>query len=211
MPAALGGRALPRTPPFLESSFPPTAMSGGQAGHVRRFLFLAAAAGALPPHSPFLLFLPSLPPWASGQSPGPWGRGSPWPVCREPFTRPLRRSWRKRQARTAFWERSVRPAHAPPLSSAGPASSPGGLVYEVSREGAVRAARTELTILDLVDQWGGSVGLGLLSSGRRTCRLPGGCGSLPEVCSLRLDSQALCWGLLSFVSFVLEFCHSFQE
>ena len=61
MPAALGGRALPRTPPFLESSFPPTAMSGGHAGPVRRF-FLAAAAAALPPHSPFFLFLPSLPP-----------------------------------------------------------------------------------------------------------------------------------------------------
>lgn len=181
MPAALRGQALQRTPPFLESSFPPTAMSGGHAGPVGRLFFLAAAAAALPPHSPFLLFLPSLPPWASGQSRGPWGRAAPWPVCRVPFTRPLRRSWKKREARTASWERSVRPAHAPPLSSAGPALSPGGLVCEASREGAVRAARTELTMLELVDRWGGSIGLGLLSSCRRTRRLPGGCGSLPKV------------------------------
>lgn len=134
MPAALRGQALQRTPPFLESSFPPTAMSGGHAGPAGRLFFLTAAAAALPPHSLFLLFLPSLPPWASGQSPGPWGRGGPWPVCRVPFTRPLRRSWKKREARTASWERSVRPAHAPPLSSAGPALSPGGLVCEASRE-----------------------------------------------------------------------------
>ena len=133
MPAALRGRALPRTPPFLESSFPPTAMSGGHAGPVRRPLFLAAAAAALPPHPPFLVFLPSLPPWASGQSPGPWGREAPWPVCNEPFTRPLRRSRRKRKERTACWERSVRQPQAPPLSSAGPAPSPAGLVWTLAR------------------------------------------------------------------------------
>ena len=34
---------------------------------------------------------PSLPPWASGQSPGPWAREAPWPVCKELFARPLRR------------------------------------------------------------------------------------------------------------------------
>lgn len=62
MSAALRGQALQRTPPFLESSFRPTAMSGGHAGPVGRLFFLAAAAAALPPHSPFLLFLPSLPP-----------------------------------------------------------------------------------------------------------------------------------------------------
>lgn len=68
---ALRGQLSEELPPFLESSFPlTTAMSGGHAGPVGRLFLLDCGRRGSPPHSLFLLFLPSLPPWASGQSRG---------------------------------------------------------------------------------------------------------------------------------------------
>ena len=80
---------------------------------------------------------------------------------------------------------------------------------EPSREGAVRVARTELTILDLLYRWGGSIGLGLLSSA--DARL----GYLADVARSRLFRSlrriGSVVGTFDFVSFVLEFCHGFLE
>lgn len=62
---------------------------------------------------------------------------------------------RQREGRTASWERSVPRPHAPPLSPAGPAPSSAAW-SEASRERAVPAAQTGLTILDQVDRSGRS-------------------------------------------------------
>lgn len=159
MPAGLRGRALPRTPPFLESSLPPTAVSGEHARPVSTPFSFAAAAAALrrlshltPPSSfPYLRSLLE----HLGKA-----RGLGDVESHDHYAGSSSR------ARSDYPGGSKERAQPPGNAACGGFTlllslQPGPPLpptawTEASREGALWAVRTVLTILDMVDRSGGS-------------------------------------------------------
>lgn len=122
-------------------------MSGGHAGPVGRLFFLTAAMrlSHLTPSSSFSYLRSLLEHLGKARGLGDVEGHDQSAGCR---SRALSGDpWKKREGRAQLPGNVACGRLTPPLSSAGPALSPGGLVCEASREGAVSAARDELTIL----------------------------------------------------------------